>query len=330
MPDREEHVATDRENATYRAVSPRRKWLRKTLYVLGVLTLLGILARVGTGYLYRGPRTMAQVTAVMPGVPIFPLSEMSSSNTRAQRAMAVPLWLMRKQGAKRAELAQIYAPADAYFIAEWYRRIAPSQGWSYVGEEKVGSGTRIVFTREREALQVVVGETQDILTPVQLIYLQGVSEKQKRQLSASARDKVAPVLPERVPVAAQPPPTPAAGPPTATPPAVTPSPTPTTATPAPTSPPPQQTVQPRQRTTTTTRRTHENNRTTVRRTERRTTARPQQRTTPRRTTTTPHRTTTPRTETRPGARQPHIKYPKETTPAPTYKYPKPDAGTGTP
>ena len=171
------------------AVPRRRRWGRFFLALFVIFILLVVAVRLLIGHVYQGPRTLADVVAVMPGVPLFPLTEVAPSNARAQRGLAIPLRLLRMQGVRHAEAAQLQAPADDYFIVAWYRRLAPSQGWSYAGEETLDSGTRLLFLRKNEGLQVFVGATSELYTPYQLIYLDGMTNTQIAQI-ATALPKV--------------------------------------------------------------------------------------------------------------------------------------------
>ncbi|HEY3377586.1 MAG TPA: hypothetical protein VGL77_08830 [Armatimonadota bacterium] len=162
-----------------------RRWC---LFLLGLFLVLVIIGYLVAGRLYTGPQTLTAVVRTMPHVPLFPLIEIAPDNRQAQRALAFPLWLMRWQGATRAEAAQLRAPADADFIQEWYQRVAPSQGWCYQGCETLRMGTRLLYLRRNEGLQILVGHTSaNIYTPVQLIYLQGLTAAQVEQLAATLR-----------------------------------------------------------------------------------------------------------------------------------------------
>ena len=160
-----------------------RYYLARWVIFAGVIggMCYGIVVFLGT--LYHGPETMGGVAVVMPGVPIFPVSSLAPANRGAQRAMALPLWFIRRQGATHAETALLQAPADQEFILEWYQQAARPQGWSLVGHDGVVGGRRLVFLRGREGLQVTVGATADIFTPVQLIYMDGLTTRQVAQLA---------------------------------------------------------------------------------------------------------------------------------------------------
>jgi len=166
----------------------RRSWrYRLARGVIILLVCAGTLVGIyyGSGALYHGPHTLAAVTAAMPGVPIFPLTSMAPFNISTQRALAMPLLLMRRQGAHRAEAALLQAPADREFIVGWYLQSASSQRWSLVANDTVGDNRRLVFLRAHEGLQVTVGATRNILTPVQLIYLEGLTDRLVAQLTPS-------------------------------------------------------------------------------------------------------------------------------------------------
>ena len=163
----------------------RVRWGWRLLKILGVFVLLLIGLRFALARMYHGPQDLPGVIATMPRVPIFPYAKMAPNNRQVQRAMAIPLLFMRYQGASRAEAAQLQAPADDFFIADWYRRIAPSQGWTFDGQQAMGANTRLIFTRGHEGLQVLIGATKDIYTPFQLIYLQGMSDEQLVQLTGA-------------------------------------------------------------------------------------------------------------------------------------------------
>lgn len=185
-PDKDHSADTDASPAKPR----KRHWFWRLLRGVTIFTLILLVLNFTIGFLYHGPKTMPAIVAVMPGVPIFPLAKVSPSNPRAQRAMALPLCFMRLQGAKHADAAQILAPADDYFVTYWYRQSAMQMGWQLAGEEKFGGGRRLVFLREREGLQVVIGKTSDIFTPVQLIYLSGMADAQLRQLASGLPKEV--------------------------------------------------------------------------------------------------------------------------------------------
>ncbi|HEX2949333.1 MAG TPA: hypothetical protein VHV83_07165 [Armatimonadota bacterium] len=165
-------------------VPPRKKrrFLFRFFRVMVILTVVLLLINVLIGFLYHGPRTMADVVQAMPGVPLFPLADITKTNRLAQRAYTLPLLFMRLQGAEKAEFAQLQAPADNFFIVDWYRRSLPTMGWDFYGQQRLYSATRLIFIREHEGLQVMVGESHDIQTPIQLIYLAGLPRRQLVQL----------------------------------------------------------------------------------------------------------------------------------------------------
>lgn len=235
----------DKDPTADTAASPakprKRHWLWRLLRGVTIFTLILLALNFAVSFLYHGPNTLPAIVAVMPGVPIFPLAQVSPGNPRAQRAMALPLWFMRLQGAKHAEAAQILAPADGYFIAYWYRQSASQLGWQLAGEEKLGGGRRLVFLREHEGLQVIIGKTRDILTPVQLIYLSGMADAQREQLASGLPKETDADFPPSPEHTATKPATPPTVPPTVTPTVPTTS-APATTPPAPTgtTPPPAQ------------------------------------------------------------------------------------------
>lgn len=155
-----------------------------TLLVATGLMLAG-LAIIGEQY--RGPRTLDAVTMAMPGVPLFPFATIAPSNRAAQRLLAVPLLLMRLQGVREVEAVMLQAPADREFVLDWYRRAAPFQNWIKLQEAPLSGGTRLIYARNREVLQVIIGRTRGgMVTPVELIYLNGVSDTQISRLQAQS------------------------------------------------------------------------------------------------------------------------------------------------
>lgn len=180
---------------------PRRSRFWSAVSLLILLAFAAVAGYLALGLLYRGPASLDDVTQVMPGVPLFPLSRLASNNRLLQHAMAIPLRLIRLQGARRAESALLEAPGDSEFIVEWYHKVAPSQGWELVGEGKNGAGWRMLFVREQEGLQVLVGPTPFIVTPVQLTYLSGMTNAQMAQYrgAAWAPIKVVETLPKLPP-----------------------------------------------------------------------------------------------------------------------------------
>lgn len=165
---------------------PRRRWVRRVVGTLLVLLLLaGSLAALSL-VLYRGPRTLSDVVGAMPNVPLFPLSMLSSRNAAAQHALALPRWLLQRQGAQTVEIALLEVPADHGFVLDWYQRFAPYMGWTLARRETRGAGVRLVFLRGREGLQVIISPNRDLVTAYQLIYLDGLTARQLRQLHGSA------------------------------------------------------------------------------------------------------------------------------------------------
>ncbi|MHB9129511.1 MAG: hypothetical protein ACYDBB_00285 [Armatimonadota bacterium] len=233
MSEREEHVAgnDDREDHSHEFVAiprRRRRGARVLWVILSVLLILwGIYA--GLGQLYHGPRNLKDVVAAMPGVPIFPLSTIARSNHLAQRTLAIPRLLMRMQGAKDVQAAVLQAPGDADFILYWYREVTPTQGWQLSGDELISHGRRLVYLRGQEGLQVLVGDTKGgLFSPVQLIYMTGLTAQQAQQLAALPREDPEPLVPAKPNNVTPPTPPIIAQPPTTTP--VVPLPTmPTTA-----------------------------------------------------------------------------------------------------
>ena len=165
----------------------RRRWVRNLFLIfIGLIALaVGVLAIVSEQY--RGPRDLAGVTAVMPGVPIFPFADVAPNNRAAQRTMAIPLLLLRKQGARQAETALLQVPADRDFIRKWYQQTMPFQGWEQVREDVTAQGTRIIYLRRQESVQVYVGKTHSgMQTNIQLTYLDGLQPHQIEQLRGPA------------------------------------------------------------------------------------------------------------------------------------------------
>lgn len=160
----------------------RRRWVRRLLVTAGILAVIFFGIPCLVGFTYRGPRDMDGVAAMMPGVPLFPLSTIAPGNLSTQRAMAIPLFIIRMQGVKRADIALLQAPADHEFVVDWYRMTAPRLQWMLVDQETLAQGSRLLFSRKHEGFQVIVGPTPEINTPVQLIYLNGLSERQLQQL----------------------------------------------------------------------------------------------------------------------------------------------------
>lgn len=205
-------MAAGGEPVSYRLVPRGRSWLAKTItaLLLIVFAAAGFVALLGV--LYHGPTTIEAVTAVMPGVPLFPLAQVSSRNRGTQRALAIPLQLMRLQGATHAEAVLLQVPAEHDFVIEWYRRTAPFAQWHLVDYGDMGHRTRLVFLRGREGLQMLVGDTVGgLLTPIQIIYLNGLTPQQIEQLKPPQPIALVPLPPLRghgtpVPPVATPPP----------------------------------------------------------------------------------------------------------------------------
>lgn len=161
----------------------RRRW---GLIVLAVCSIF-IGAIVGgiviIGERYHGPRNLDEVTVAMPGVPIFPFADVAPANRTAQRMLALPLLLARMHGAVRADAVMLQAPSDRDFVQAWYKQAMSFQGWAQAKEEVTSERIRLVFTRRREAVQIFIGQTQDqIITPIELIYVSGLTSGQIQQL----------------------------------------------------------------------------------------------------------------------------------------------------
>jgi len=174
----------DQHEAT--AKPRKRSRIKIFVLVLSALVLLVIAGLVIVGQRYHGPRDLAAVTAVMPGVPLFPFAEISPANPAAQRLLALPLLLIRLQGARQAEAALLQVSAEHDFVLDWYRRAAPYQDWQKLRETNQSNGTRLLFSRDREVLQVIIGHTAQSITPIQLIYLDGVSPDQLTRLQSES------------------------------------------------------------------------------------------------------------------------------------------------
>jgi uncharacterized membrane protein YgcG len=176
----------DQHDAT---AKPRKRSRIKTflLVLLAVISLIVAGAAI-IGEQYHGPRDLAGVTSMMPGVPLFPFTEIAPANRTVQRLLAAPLLLMRLQGARTAEAVLLQVPAEHDFVLDWYRRAAPYQDWKKLQESKQSNGTRLLFVRNREVLQVIIGHTsKESITPIQLIYLDGVSDTQITRMQAESR-----------------------------------------------------------------------------------------------------------------------------------------------
>lgn len=158
----------------------------KVVGIIFIVLLVLVTGVLLVSMAYQGPASLPGVLKVMPGVPIFPLSEIAPRNRAAQRGMAIPLMLIHFQGAQKAEVVQLHAPADADFVLDWYRRTSPSQRWSLLAQEQVTGGTRLLFVRGNEGLQVLVGKTRGgMVTPVQLLYIQGLTTRQLQQMAGA-------------------------------------------------------------------------------------------------------------------------------------------------
>ena len=163
---------------------PRRgRWWKTSLLILAILVALGAGLTVLTGQLYHGPRSLDAVTQSMPGVPIFPFAEVAPGNTTAQHLFAILLFLMRLRGIPTAETALLSVPAERDFVLDWYRKATPFQDWSTAREEQISEGTRLIYTRDKEALLILIGQTHDGLTTmIQLIYLGGLNTQQLEEV----------------------------------------------------------------------------------------------------------------------------------------------------
>lgn len=158
---------------------PKSKWrrLKWTLGILGVFVVLIVGLVLLSARIYRGPQSIEAVKATMPGVPIFPFAELTANNRAQQSAMAIPLWMLRRQGATRADTAFLQVPADPDFIQEWHERAMTKLGWTIKLREQVGQNRRLIFVKQQAALQVIIGPQRDLLTAYQLVYLDGLSER---------------------------------------------------------------------------------------------------------------------------------------------------------
>ena len=175
--------------AEHDAKQPRTRSRFRTV-LLTLIAVIGLMVAglAIAGAQYHGPRNLEAVTKEMPGVPLFPFAGIAPSNRTAQRLLAVPLLLMRLQGAREAEAVLLQVPADRDFVLDWYRRAAPYQDWTKLQESPSNGGTRLVYLRNRELLQIVIGRTVNgMVTPIQLIYLDGVSDAQITRLQAQGR-----------------------------------------------------------------------------------------------------------------------------------------------
>jgi hypothetical protein len=160
----------------------RRQWLWWTFGILGGLLILGMVLAVVSARSYRGPHSLEAVQVVMPGVPLFPFAELTANNTSQQTAMAIPLWLLRRQGAAHAETAFLQVPADPDFIEEWHRRALAKRGWTLSVREPAGEHRRLLFVKGDAAVQVLIGRQQDLTTAYQLVYLAGLPPRKLTDL----------------------------------------------------------------------------------------------------------------------------------------------------
>ncbi|HOS42504.1 MAG TPA: hypothetical protein PK794_02330 [Armatimonadota bacterium] len=161
----------------------RRRWARWALATLAALGVLALGLTLVSAHLYQGPRTLDAVIAAMPEAPIFPFSELTANNRAGQRAMAIPLWLLRRQGAARAETAFLCVPADPVFLRAWYTGELTKADWTLA----TNGQQRLVFVKNHAAIQVLIGPRRDLLTAYQLVYLDGLTDRQVAQLLAPAR-----------------------------------------------------------------------------------------------------------------------------------------------
>lgn len=152
----------------------RRRWAWWTLGIFGGLIVMGLALAQVSARSYRGPQSLDAVQAVMPGVPIFPFAELTANNRQQQAAMAIPLLLLRRQGAVRAETVFLQVPADPDFMQEWHERALAERGWTRRTVETVGENRRLLFISGHAALQVLIGRQRDLTTAYQLIYLDGL------------------------------------------------------------------------------------------------------------------------------------------------------------
>lgn len=165
----------------------RPRPLRVVVWSLLALLAVLIIGLVVIGESYHGPRDLKGVSLRMPGVPIFPYTSVAPRNRSAQRLLALPLLLMRARGVQAAETVTLLAPAERDFVRDWYRQIAPSQDWTLLRQDTVGRSTRLIFTRDHEVLQLLMGPTVNgLTTPVQLIYLRGVPARDISTIRAPA------------------------------------------------------------------------------------------------------------------------------------------------
>ncbi len=154
------------------------RWIHRALITLGALLVVFATVSFISTRLYQGPQTLDAVMTAMPDTPIFPFAELTTNNRAQQRAMAIPLWLLKRQGATRAETAFLFVAADPAFIREWYLRELTNDGWTLI----TATPRRILFVKERSAVQITIGPQRDLLTPYQLVYLNGLTKRQLTDL----------------------------------------------------------------------------------------------------------------------------------------------------
>ncbi|OPZ88269.1 MAG: hypothetical protein BWY76_00022 [bacterium ADurb.Bin429] len=133
------------------------RWIHRALITLGALLVVFATVSFISTRLYQGPQTLDRAQ---------------------QRAMAIPLWLLKRQGATRAETAFLFVAADPAFIREWYLRELTNDGWTLI----TATPRRILFVKERSAVQITIGPQRDLLTPYQLVYLNGLTKRQLTDL----------------------------------------------------------------------------------------------------------------------------------------------------
>ena len=177
-----EEIGASHEQPTLPHPRQRRRLRQRSLITLLVILFVLIGSYFSLDLCYRGPRDMGSILTAMPGVPIFPLSSVANGNHRTQRALAIPLLLVRLQGVTRAEAALLQAPAGRDFVLDWYKTMAPAQEWELADQETLAAGTRLMFTRKREGFQVIVGAKSNTAASVQLVYLNGLTERQIQQM----------------------------------------------------------------------------------------------------------------------------------------------------
>lgn len=157
----------------------RRTSWQQGVYLLGVIVGLLLLS----GLTQPGPRRLADVPRMMPGVPLFPLATLAPDDLPSHFAMAPSLHLMEMQGAKRAVAVHLRVPAEQVYIRDWYRTVAPAQRWQLLGEYDALMTHRLIYLRDREGMQVGIGRTAGLYSPVQIIYLQGMTNAQLKHIA---------------------------------------------------------------------------------------------------------------------------------------------------